>query len=352
MNLDTFSTIIDELYRGAMEGRQHEFLDKLKIVTKSTKVFTAVGQQLIFDPEGEQWRSAFEQYFPIMSTDPFIKSVKSYPLGTPVSTNSFIQKQIQASHVASFYSVVDAYHVAAIKLFSAGIPVTVSIYRAKHSETYEEGILNLLGYLAPHINRAIMLSTTFSKLDFKDRAMQDIIELCQVPLAVVNIEGRIHFLNEQFEQWVNSNPMLHFSTHPSFINKIQQQNYLRILSYAQKNKWGEMILANNDVLRVISVPRSLADRLFFVIVMHAGAYDVSWCKIMFGLTPKENLLIEDLAKGLTLNEIAAKHFVSINTIKTQMKSVFSKTQTHSQQELLASLLKYQSAPFRVELSKC
>jgi DNA-binding CsgD family transcriptional regulator len=60
---------------------------------------------------------------------------------------------------------------------------------------------------------------------------------------------------------------------------------------------------------------------------------------MFGLTRSEALLANALVNGRTLQQIAVAHNVSLNTIRTQLKSVLIKTGTNRQSELVALLLR-------------
>ena len=57
----------------------------------------------------------------------------------------------------------------------------------------------------------------------------------------------------------------------------------------------------------------------------------------FGLTPCEARVAAALVKGLSLNEIAVEHGVGVGTVRGQLKSVFIKTSTRRQGELVAML---------------
>jgi DNA-binding CsgD family transcriptional regulator len=57
----------------------------------------------------------------------------------------------------------------------------------------------------------------------------------------------------------------------------------------------------------------------------------------FGLTPAETRIALGIARGETLAAIAAAHGISVETARTHLKSVFTKTSTHRQAELAALL---------------
>ena len=58
---------------------------------------------------------------------------------------------------------------------------------------------------------------------------------------------------------------------------------------------------------------------------------------VFGLTTAEARLAAGLLKGLDLQEIAELHQVSVGTLRVQLKSIFAKTQTNRQAQLVAML---------------
>ena len=61
-------------------------------------------------------------------------------------------------------------------------------------------------------------------------------------------------------------------------------------------------------------------------------------RCLYGLTDAEAAVVEGLVRGLTLGEIAAERRASIHTVRTQMKSVLSKTGAGRQRELVRRVL--------------
>jgi DNA-binding NarL/FixJ family response regulator len=56
------------------------------------------------------------------------------------------------------------------------------------------------------------------------------------------------------------------------------------------------------------------------------------------LTNKEFQIIEDILQGLTNGQMATKHFISENTIKSHIKNIYNKMGTHSKPELVAKVM--------------
>jgi DNA-binding CsgD family transcriptional regulator len=55
---------------------------------------------------------------------------------------------------------------------------------------------------------------------------------------------------------------------------------------------------------------------------------------MFDLSPAESRLTAALCSGLTVNDYAAAHRVSVGTARYQLKQVLAKTQLNRQSELI------------------
>jgi len=59
---------------------------------------------------------------------------------------------------------------------------------------------------------------------------------------------------------------------------------------------------------------------------------------LYDLTPAEAILAEGLANGRDLNNLSGELGVSRNTLRSQLQSVFSKTHTNRQAELVKMIL--------------
>jgi DNA-binding CsgD family transcriptional regulator len=67
-------------------------------------------------------------------------------------------------------------------------------------------------------------------------------------------------------------------------------------------------------------------------------------KQTFGLTSAEARIAIGLCRGQELKEIAASHGVTESTVRSQLKSILSKTETHRQSELIALLARLSRVP--------
>jgi len=61
---------------------------------------------------------------------------------------------------------------------------------------------------------------------------------------------------------------------------------------------------------------------------------------IYGLTNAEGRLVEALLTGLTLESFAEQSHISVNTVRTHLKSVYRKTETNRQPELIRLLAQF------------
>ena len=60
---------------------------------------------------------------------------------------------------------------------------------------------------------------------------------------------------------------------------------------------------------------------------------------LYGLTGRERALVGLLLEGFDLREAAGRLGVGMNTVRTHLRQVFEKTNTHRQAELVSLLLR-------------
>jgi DNA-binding CsgD family transcriptional regulator len=99
------------------------------------------------------------------------------------------------------------------------------------------------------------------------------------------------------------------------------------------------------ILHLLPVRRSAHDvfgrGLALLVVTSPGkktAPDMRVLSGLFDLTPAEGKVARELARGNSLEEIATAHNVSVETVRTHVKSIFAKTGSNRQPELVAMLL--------------
>ncbi|WP_243214446.1 MULTISPECIES: helix-turn-helix transcriptional regulator [Methylobacterium] len=88
-------------------------------------------------------------------------------------------------------------------------------------------------------------------------------------------------------------------------------------------------------------PRSI---LLLIDLDATPALNCGALKQIFGLTPSEAKLAILMAQGATLAEAAALQGLRVATVRAQLRSIFTKTQTHRQAELVMLVSRLSSLP--------
>lgn len=170
------------------------------------------------------------------------------------------------------------------------------------------------------------------------------VALCQQAVAVSDSAARLLCFNPHFEQWAMDGMCVRFTNYElNFINSEQQRYFINIVEQASRGHVGDLCLKPSaGVLRAMPLPDSLCSHAVLLVVLLPKTHDISWCKVLYGFTEKEYQLVQALATGASLKEIADLQYVSYNTTRQHLRSVLAKSGVHSQTELIAHLLQYSS----------
>jgi DNA-binding CsgD family transcriptional regulator len=137
--------------------------------------------------------------------------------------------------------------------------------------------------------------------------------------------GKINFYDKAAQQWFDDylmnvdKPQINSS-----FRMIEQEQtvVLKLSEFEQTAKW---LTPENKTHYLLSI----------------GNFDVNarfeQYKQLFKLTKAEAELAAYLSMGKTINQLASKKPLSKQTLRTQLKRVFIKTETHSQNELIVLL---------------
>jgi DNA-binding CsgD family transcriptional regulator len=89
--------------------------------------------------------------------------------------------------------------------------------------------------------------------------------------------------------------------------------------------------------RDVTPPRRIVALIFLRRTGEGRGSRAEALRNQFGLTPAETRLALALADGIGLREAAERNGVQLSTARVQLKSIFGKTETHRQAELVALL---------------
>ena len=219
-----------------------------------------------------------------------------------------------------------------------------------HAEPIKKEVINRLDGLRPHFARASLLTTCLNKE--RANAAVNILEVLGLPGALVKGKGRLIACNQLFDKLI---PTLFQDFNHRLVLTSPNANevFITALDNLKKDiscKPTRSIpvatdeLEEKHIVHVIPIKKTAHDLfpmasavILAVPVDRDTTLPAEIIQGLFDLTVAEAKVAERVAQGFTLSQIAKEKALSISTVRNQLKSVFSKSGTRRQLELVKLL---------------
>jgi DNA-binding CsgD family transcriptional regulator len=234
--------------------------------------------------------------------------------------------------------------------------VQLLVQRTSSQNYFTHDETGFVNGLVPHMQRALELTERFHKIETIDM----VLEQSTHPCIFLDNSGQIMFITQSAEQIIDQEPNLSIrrqhltSKNAKFNNRLKTliQNVVISVSGKWHSAGGTVALprrGKNDLALVVN-PLGKNNRENLLAGQHPSAVvfffdqDISVTlnrgilDSYYGLTSTESDVAELLVQGNELKVIARRNRVSLNTVRNQLKSVFTKTNTSRQAELVSLLL--------------
>ena len=204
------------------------------------------------------------------------------------------------------------------------------------------------------MRRALQLRLNQQKIEQKYHTGSRLLDNVPIGILVVDVSGRVLFANSMAEKMVDGRDGLTQSgeyIHPldDTAKEIFHKHLIDICSDAARhpismhldckdNEKISILISRFDYLNEIIMTTFPAAMIFSTPPAHRRELSYPLLKSMFGLSRSEAILSNALIHGKSLEDIAHERSVSIYTIRNQISSLFSKTGTRRQSELICQLL--------------
>lgn len=255
----------------------------------------------------------------------------------------------------------DIYHTIGAyvdKLGSTG--VRIAFPRAKEQGEYNESERHYMNLILPHINRAIQLSKTLSQSEALSQSTHATSEKSERPLLLVSAEGYIVFSNESADALASAGSILEIRSGYLSVKNLQPGELSSALKsvcrdddlLALEQPYAFSVLDNAGSPAMVRISRfqatggvrSLNHTCGNMVYALVEILKPSCSKIalprlitLFGMTKQEAEIALLICKGLSPLEIADQRCRSIETIRTQIKSITAKTEVKSINQLIYRL---------------
>jgi DNA-binding CsgD family transcriptional regulator len=234
---------------------------------------------------------------------------------------------------------------------------SISLYRGSHSRAFRVSDLSTLDLLVPHIQRAFKLHLQFSELQARREGMEIALNMLTFGVILLGANGEVLLMNSRAEQVLNRRDGL-LLAHGKLDTALSGEStrLQAMIGLAVRTGTGAGLRAGGTILisrekgRPISVTAAplhefsanFSQRAAAVLFISDPDQRVELPSDMlqrcYKLTQAEARLAMVLLEGHSLKKAADSCGVTHNTAKSQLKSVFSKTQVRRQGELIRLLL--------------
>lgn len=250
--------------------------------------------------------------------------------------------------------------------------VSCSLFRDSSRGPFQATQLEMLRFLAPHVQRAVKLHVRFSELRGQSVALEAALDSVPTGVIFLGPNGKVVFMNRSASDLISENDGLWLDASAALRAERQAESELlaRTIQQAARNSkgpptGGTIVVSRRTrpPLQVLISPISQMTASTFCLAQPINAAlfvvdpsrrqrpAVDLLRALFGLTPAECRVALLLGDGHAPKEIANLVGVTDNTVRSQIKSIFSKTGVRRQSELIRLLLTNPGAAIRQQSAR-
>jgi DNA-binding CsgD family transcriptional regulator len=233
------------------------------------------------------------------------------------------------------------------------------IYRREGCRPFAPADFALLDLLVPHLARAYAVHSRLGEARHEQRALREVLDRFPSGVMLLDKDSRVVLTNRSADQILAQDDGIRLDHGcPRLADPRQDRVFQQLLAEAVQTRAvrGHSHGKTTTVLRpsgrrsyasmvgpLLAPPpgTSLREAVAILFVSDPEGSQISTSEVLEGLydlTPAEAELLRLLAEGRSLEEVAVKRGVTINTARSQLKQVFAKTDTRRQGELVRLVL--------------
>jgi DNA-binding CsgD family transcriptional regulator/PAS domain-containing protein len=251
---------------------------------------------------------------------------------------------------------VDLFHICAFA-FSNGSDLSnhVNVVRSEKHPSFGQHEVDLMDSVAPHVSRAAKITVLLQGVNLYVAGLESAANQLAFGLLLIDETGRVLFANAEAERLLREGRIMYQreSRLVGATGASQQRlsAFLSRLALLPEAAALHLAKADGHGLKLIGAPlperrqdfaclSPTARSVIFLFDDAANAPSpMRLIAQLYGLTPAECRLAEALLASQTLAEYGERVGLTRNTIKTELKSLFAKTGTARQSDLVRQLAK-------------
>lgn len=375
ITLEDFNNLVHTVYRAGLDPQEWSlFVEDLAGLLGGTIVclqahdaVASAGLGVVSSKADPDFLGAYDAHYAAKNV--WAPGLAEASIGKVVQSEQLYDRDefLKTEFYNDYFSTQDLVAASAIVLHNAPdrlLFISGNI-RRKEAEHIRTPLSRMLQLLAPHITRSFELLRHVPNLvngeDYRATA-----ELADDAMFFFDRSGRITYSNRAGDVLRRDESTI----------RIDREGYLQLLDpeadTALQSALGAMarvkysqLQADFVVRRAIGLPMqatlsplrhkarsSMFDGLFedhpaAMLVLHGqkkpASSDVQTLS-RYGMTPAELALAQAIARGVSPREYADSRSISVNTVRTQLKSIYAKTETSRQSQLALLIAREQGHP--------
>lgn len=369
---------IDRIYEASYDpSRWSLVLELIGEITGSDKIFILyrdnelqASRMFLSRGVGANFLQEFNELWE--GRDPYFDEMSKVPVGTAKATYQvYPDHDTQVAINPGFFDWINGhgiYYIAGVNLLmDPDHLAAVTIFRGPEQGKWDETHLTRLTQLAPHLQRALRIHKEFTRLRMREKALYTGLDKLVMGVILFDHLGQPVYANPVAKSILEYHPAIHLRDGTIYAARPEDTKVLRqhILDVARQQPgdaanpgiaiglrdnhgsavlpvmispiWSEKIFADID-------PDRVRVAIFFSDPESSLPLSPDAISSAYDLTPAEARVAVAIANGLSLEELAEQGGISVNTARSQLRSIFRKTDTSRQAELVKLLL---TGPFGI-----
>lgn len=339
-----------------LTGIRQLLLGRLATIAK-THFPSGRGEKLVLAPACEAFAHAYATEHCVRN--PWLLSSLDYVTGRIMTGTELLHPDelVRSDFYRGFLRDYDLFHrLCGVLLRDQDSAYYVAIYRARQQPAFDANDKALLEIVLRHLVLAFAKHHQLAQAGSFQQAIYRLLERWAAAVFLVDESARVVFKNQTAEQLLQQQAGLRFEE-PYLKAARRMQNLAletaikqmaeapgatpvgsaKVITIATTTNDAPLVVAVRPVALAAIDELALSPRLAMVIVNNpAHVHEVQHCTFgrIYQLTPAQARLSSLILSGHNLSFAAQQLKVSENTVRSHLKQVFLKTDTHSQIELV------------------
>lgn len=249
-------------------------------------------------------------------------------------------------------------------LFDENLCVILALHTSYERGTLQSYELDFLNKLLPHLKRVVRLQRHIYQYTQQSLIGYEMVNKLPQPIVLLNLSGGIAHYNKPAQHLAANTKLYQLEDQFRLISPYNEELKQRLLHIEHIYRYRQLNVRRKIEDSIIKVEGDDGEILYiFISVLirkeevkifgirplvmitfyhpkHNGKINMHLLHSAFNLTLAESRVVLLLMKGHVVKEIAQKNQVEIDTVRKQLQSIYKKTETCGQVELINLLLNF------------